>query len=147
MQELQQIVYRLEGENENLLQRERKILKTARQSEYKYLEKEEVASNAHQKAERMQTENESLHAEIESLRVLAQELEHSNRELKRSNVAQHQLFEEESKTSLRAFMEGMDQITEEVRELEEGNASNPRSRAVLQQREKRRRMRQERKKK
>ena len=55
--------------------------------------------------------------------------------------------EEESKTSLRAFMEGMDQITEEVRELEEGNASNPRSRAVLQQREKRRRMRQERKKK
>ncbi len=101
VQELQQIVYRLEGENDNLLNRERKILKTARQSEYKYLEKEEVAKVAHQKAERMQTENESMVGEIVSLKALVENLEYSNKELKNANVAQHLLFEEETQSRIK----------------------------------------------
>ena len=101
VQELQQIVYRLEGENENLVNRERKIMKAARQSEYKHLEKEEEAASAYQKAERMQTENEGLHSEIQSLKLLTDTLESSNKELKSANLAQHLLFEEEAKARIK----------------------------------------------
>ncbi|QDZ19899.1 hypothetical protein HOP50_03g24160 [Chloropicon primus] len=101
VQELQQIVYRLEKENRNLLNRERNIMRTARQSEYKYLEKEEQATNAYQKAERMQTENEGLYSEIASLKLLSESLEASNKELKDANVAQHLLFEEEAKARIK----------------------------------------------